>query len=225
MVGKPLRDHRAELPLHGDVDFGHQVDGAFLVDLEVLAELRHLEGAGVDDRLDGGGEEQRIGRHSGLNRSVGRARGLHTLDHADFHPASGARCSRTSSMKLRMRKMPGRSISAGSRDQAGWRPSPDRSLRLHRARGSRTPHVGSRRRLELDEDVFFRVVPVAMLDRVDHRLADRHADPVERVFVQPDATRKWSLTTCTKSSISKALLNSSRMMWCPFAVMSPSCRT
>ena len=31
-----------------------------------------------------------------------------------------------------------------------------------------------------------RVVLVAVLDGVDHRLADRHADPVNRVVVEPD---------------------------------------
>ena len=43
--------------------------------------------------------------------------------------------------------------------------------------------------LELDEDVLGRVVPVAVLDGVDDRLADRDADPVQRVVVEADVAR------------------------------------
>ena len=57
MIGKALGDERAEHPLDGDVDFGDEIDRALLVDAEVAAELRHLQLAGADDRLDGRGEE------------------------------------------------------------------------------------------------------------------------------------------------------------------------
>ena len=46
---------------------------------------------------------------------------------------------------------------------------------------------GLRRGFELHEDVLGRVVPVAVLDGVDHRFADGHADPVEGVLVEADA--------------------------------------
>ena len=41
--------------------------------------------------------------------------------------------------------------------------------------------------LEVDEHELRRVVPVAVLDGVDDRFPDRHADPVQRVVVEPDA--------------------------------------
>ena len=46
--------------------------------------------------------------------------------------------------------------------------------------------VGRRRRhrAELDDDALVRIVLVAMLDRVDHRLAHRDADPVQLIFVE-----------------------------------------
>ena len=52
VIGKALGDQRAEHPLDGDVDLGHEIDRPLLVDLEVAAELRHLQIAGADDRLD-----------------------------------------------------------------------------------------------------------------------------------------------------------------------------
>ena len=42
----------------------------------------------------------------------------------------------------------------------------------------------ARRGLEIDEDMLAGVVAVAVLDGVDHRFANRHADPVERVLVE-----------------------------------------
>ena len=51
-------------------------------------------------------------------------------------------------------------------------------------------HVGLRRRLELDEHVLVRVAAVTVLDRVDHRLADGDAHPMERILVESDAARQ-----------------------------------
>ena len=60
MVGKAFGDQIPEHPLHGDVDFRHQIDRALLVDAETAAKPLHLRGAGADDSLDGGGKKQRI---------------------------------------------------------------------------------------------------------------------------------------------------------------------
>ena len=106
-------------------------------------------------------------------------------------PPSGARCSCTSSMKLRIRKMPRPldlsrfSGSSGLATCSGSKPSPWSRTRIDELR-----HVGRGRRLELDEHVLGRVVAVAVLDRVDDRLADRDADPVQRVLVEADAARQ-----------------------------------
>ena len=44
-------------------------------------------------------------------------------------------------------------------------------------------------RRELDVHALVHVVAVAMLDRVDDRLADRDADPVDRIVVEPGRAR------------------------------------
>ncbi len=61
MIGKALRDHRAEHPLDFEIDLGDEIDRALLLDAHAGAELGHLEIAGAHDRLDRGGEELRIG--------------------------------------------------------------------------------------------------------------------------------------------------------------------
>ena len=63
VLRKPLRDERTEHALDGDVDLGDEIDRPFLVNAHGTAEVRELDVAGADDGLDGGGEEQRIGRH------------------------------------------------------------------------------------------------------------------------------------------------------------------
>ena len=73
MIGKALGDHRAEHPLDRHVDLGDEIDRPFLVDLEVAAELRHLQIAGADDRLDGGREKQRVVGHTQADSAVGAA--------------------------------------------------------------------------------------------------------------------------------------------------------
>jgi hypothetical protein len=57
MIGKALGDEGTEHALDGDVHLRDEIDRAFLFDLEIAAELRHLELAGADNRLDRGGEE------------------------------------------------------------------------------------------------------------------------------------------------------------------------
>ena len=57
MIRKPLRDQLAKHALDGQVHFGDEVSGAFLVDAERLTELRHLQFAGTDDRFDRGSEK------------------------------------------------------------------------------------------------------------------------------------------------------------------------
>ena len=61
MIGKALRDQRAEHALDFDVHFGDEIDGALLVDTHAGAELGHLEIAGPHHRFDGGGEQERVG--------------------------------------------------------------------------------------------------------------------------------------------------------------------
>ena len=204
------RSSVAEHALDGDVDLGDEVDRAFLVDLEIAAELLHLQLAGADDRLDRRGEEQRVGAtQAGRLVSVARA----ALDHPDFHAALG----RAAKLHV-VHEAADQEYAAAARLQQILRRQrighacPDRSPRPDRARGW---SVRTLRRAfaagKLDEDVLARVVAVAVLDRVDDALADRDADVVLGVIVQ---TRRvcptWSLTTCTKSSISNVLVNSSR---------------
>ena len=45
--------------------------------------------------------------------------------------------------------------------------------------------AGRRHRAELDDHALVRIVLVAVLDRVDDRLAHRDADPVQFVLVEP----------------------------------------
>ncbi len=62
VIRKTLGDELAEHPLDGEVDLGHQVDDALLVDPQVAAEPRHHGIAGAHDRLDGGDHQQGIAR-------------------------------------------------------------------------------------------------------------------------------------------------------------------
>ena len=66
MIRKALRDERAEHPLDGDVDFRHQVDRPFLVDVKVAAEPFELKLSGLHDRFDRGRQQQRMRRHSSV---------------------------------------------------------------------------------------------------------------------------------------------------------------
>ena len=59
MIRKALRDELAKHALDGKVHLGDEIGGALLVDAEGLAELRHLQLAGTDDRFDRGGEKDR----------------------------------------------------------------------------------------------------------------------------------------------------------------------
>ena len=63
MFGKTLGDQGAELAFDGLVDVGDEVDGAFLVDLEIGgAEVLHLHAPGVHGHFDCGREENRGNR-------------------------------------------------------------------------------------------------------------------------------------------------------------------
>ena len=57
VIGKALRDQRAEHPLDFEIDLGDEIDRALLVDAHARAELGDLEIAGAHDRFDRGGEE------------------------------------------------------------------------------------------------------------------------------------------------------------------------
>ncbi len=62
VIRKALGDELAEHPLDGEVDLGHQIDDALLVDPDVAPEPRHHDVARAHDGLDGGDDEQRIAR-------------------------------------------------------------------------------------------------------------------------------------------------------------------
>ena len=153
---------------------GHEIDGALLVDAQVTAEPRHLEVAGPQDGFDGGGEKEGID-HARLMR----------LRIRTSMPPPTARWMLSSSMKLRMKKMPRPlalrrfSGASGSGSSSGSNPSavvPHADEQFFR--DPRRPHR------EVDLDRFRRVVAVAVLDRVDDRLADRDLDPVPGVLVE-----------------------------------------
>ena len=64
VIGKAFGDELPEHAFDGHVDFGHEIDRALLVDAHVvLAEVRHLQRAGLDDDFDGGGEKTGVERH------------------------------------------------------------------------------------------------------------------------------------------------------------------
>ena len=67
---------------------------------------------------------------------------------------------------------------SGSATSCGSNPSPSSSTRTTSSRGS-----AHRRERELHRHQLAVVFAVAVLDRVDDRLAHRHADPVDGVFV------------------------------------------
>ena len=104
-------------------------------------------------------------------------------------PPWGARCNTISSMKLRMRKMPRPlafrrfSGASGSEMRLGIE---SRTLVTHANDDARRP-AGIERR-ELDVHVLVLVAAVAVLDRVDDRLAHGDAHPVERLLVESGET-------------------------------------
>ncbi len=185
MIGKALGDQRAEHPLDRDVDLGDEIDRALLVDLEVAGRSCAICRSPARTTAS-----MAVVRKSGCEHSGVGGRGWTRLTMRISMPPSGARCSCTSSMKLRMRKMPRPLDLSRFSGRAGRRPSPGSKP----SPWSRTRIISSgtsdlRRGLELDEHVLRRVVPVAVLDGVDHRLADRDADPVQRVVVEADVAR------------------------------------
>ncbi len=126
VLGEARADERAGGLLHGDVDLGHEVDGALLVDLEHRAEAGALECAGARDDFDGGGEEAWVGAGHGVAPFDSACRFTMRIS----MPPSGMRRCATSSMKLRMRKMPRPldfrrfSGASGSATCSGSKPSP-----------------------------------------------------------------------------------------------------
>ena len=103
-------------------------------------------------------------------------------------PPSGGRRSSTSSMKLRMRKMPRPlDFSMFSGRQRVGHFFRLEAFALVADADRQAAGVGIGRRRELDVDHLREVAAVAVLDGVDHRLANGDADPVHRVFVEPDA--------------------------------------
>ena len=106
-------------------------------------------------------------------------------------PPSDARRSTTSSMKLRMKKIPRPldfrmfSGASGSAISSGSNPWPWSSTRTTNSVG-----LGDRRERELDGDELVVVLAVAVLDGVDDRFADRDADPMRGVFIERGECRQ-----------------------------------
>ena len=142
-----------------------------------MIDAGHLHGAGLDDRL----------RWRWRERSAGAAQppAASFFTMRTSMPPSGARFSCTSSMKLRMKKMPRPldlrmfSGASGSATSSGSKPSPwsrDADDELGRRVGGGEG--------ELDGDELVGMFAVAVLDGVDDRLADGDADPVDRILVE-----------------------------------------
>src|SRR2546426_1794278 len=119
-----------------------------------------------------------------LRVGVGR---LHALGHADFHPA----LRRALELNVVHEVADEKNAAAARLEEVLGIERVGEGLRIETL--SLIPHANQqpgrlrrRRRLELDEHVLGRVVAVAVLDGVDHRLADRDADPMDRVVVLAD---------------------------------------
>ena len=84
VIGKALRDQRAEHALDFEIDLGDEIDRALLLDAHAGAERGDLHIAGADDRFDGGGEE--CGDRGAHAPRPVSARFLH---HPDLHAAAG----------------------------------------------------------------------------------------------------------------------------------------
>ena len=103
-------------------------------------------------------------------------------------PPSGARCSWTSSMKLRMRKMPRplrlQEVFGGQRIGDRLRIE---ALALVAHANHQLARLAARDRREVDEHVLGRIVAIAVLDGVDDRLADGDTHPVHALVVEAEA--------------------------------------
>ena len=190
MGRKALGNDRATHPLALEIDLGDEIDGALLVDAESGFAPRQLDGAGAEDDFGGGGEENWVGPTHALRQPgswTGPARFTITIS----MPPSAARCRTISSMKLRIRKMPRPlplrrfSGASGSGTVCGVEPGAfvahadvDALWRLGGSSG-----VNSTCTRLAD------VVPVAVFDGVDHRLAHGHVDPVPRLLVEAGQAR------------------------------------
>src|SRR5262249_19578221 len=126
MIGEPLGDERPEHALDVAIDLRDEIDRPFFLDVEIV-HAGHLHLAGLDGRLHRGREENRGRRFSHPPASFFTMR--------TSMPPSGARFSCTSSMKLRMKKMPRpldlRMFSGwrGSATSSGSNPSPSSRTR------------------------------------------------------------------------------------------------
>src|SRR5215217_2834211 len=145
-----IRDQLAKGPLDCQVDLGHEVDDALLADGETAADRLELHATSEPYGFDGGREERRGlravvwgVRHmagdcagDGMRRPAAQGRDGYASARTSFFtirtsiPPSGIRRSETSSMKLRMRKMPRPldfsmfSGASGSAMLSGSKPSP-----------------------------------------------------------------------------------------------------
>src|SRR5688572_14489320 len=69
VIGKALGNNRPAHPLAFEIDLGHEIDGALLVDVETRGTACELNGAGLEDDFDCGREKDWIrGTHSAFCR-------------------------------------------------------------------------------------------------------------------------------------------------------------
>ena len=130
-----------------------------------------------------------VARNSGSVRGAWppASRGVKRFTIRTSMPPPFARAICTSSMKLRMKKMPRPldfrrfSGASGSGSSSGSKPSPWSRTRIDELAGG----AGGDHR-EFDGHQLGRVAPVAVLDGVDDRFADRHADPMLRILVEAE---------------------------------------
>jgi hypothetical protein len=187
MIGEAFGDEVAEHPLDREVDLGHEIDGALLLDVNIAAEARHLDLASANDRLDGGGQKQRGGSHSALEGVTGRFRGMQPFDHPDFHAAFRRPRQAHLVHETANEKDP---PAAGLEQVIGFEGIGDRlgieAFSLIPDTNRQAGHLAGRRPLEFDKYVLRLVIAVAVPDGIDHRFADRHADPVNRLVIETE---------------------------------------
>src|SRR6185436_2797460 len=104
--GKPFGDHGAADALAFEIDFGDEIDRALLLDVKARGAAGHLDLARLQHDLDGGRKKDRIRRGHSLAFCCWNSGAETRFTITTSMPPSAARRSTSSSMKLRIRKMP-----------------------------------------------------------------------------------------------------------------------
>src|SRR5688572_27509974 len=221
VVRKALGDHGAAQLLAFQIDLGDEVDRALLVDTEPGLPARHLDGAGAENDFSCGGEKDGVGAAHALSEScTDPARFTITIS----MPPSAARCRTISSMKLRIRKIPRPlpfsrfSGASGSGTSAGSNPGPSSRTRITTPCGTSDDSSGVNSTCtRFPTSLRFPCLIALMTDSRTATLTQWRASSSS-----PARRPMWSLTTCTRSSISKVLSKSSRTLWPLIQAVIPS---